>query len=391
MQLKYRITIVSLFVLINSSFSQQFQLSPQAEISVLTVGQGVNLNDAFGHSAFRIKDRSIGLDDTYGYGNYDFEAPNFILKFARGKLNYLIGKKSYNDFFETYRFYDRTIEEQKLNLSQAQKQKLYNYLINNYKPENRKYLYDFFYDNCATKIRDVADIATNRNISYAILENETNKTFRDLIHEQVGHNTWGSFGIDIALGSLVDKVATKEEQMFLPNYIFKHFENAKLNNQPLVKNTNTIYKARHFEGYKTPFLVSPFFINGLLALIILFITYKNYKKLTRTKWLDIVIFGTTGLAGIFLLLLWFGTDHIAAGYNYNLLWAFPLNLFVIGQLVTKRIKNWFRSYLKFLVIMLSLMCLHWVIGVQVFALAFLPLLIAFIVRYIYLIKYYKAE
>lgn len=387
--MKIQLTIITLLLAINFSLAQQFQLSPQAEVSVLTVDQGKNLSDAFGHSAFRIKDRSRNLDIVYGFGNYDFEAPNFILKFARGKLNYLVSKKKFNEFFDMYRFYDRTIEEQKLDLNQQQKQSLYNFLVNNYKPENRKYLYDFFYDNCATRIRDVANTATNQSIIYSDLENKNNTTFRDLIHEHVGHNTWGSFGIDIALGSLVDRVATKEEQMFLPIYIYKHFENAKLNAKPLVKGVNTIYKSRDSNGYSTNFIFSPIVITTFIAFLILFFTYKNHKENTRSKWLDVSIFAVTGIAGVLLLLLWFGTDHTATGYNYNLLWAFPLNIFVIGQLFAKQIKNWFRSYLKFLVIMLTLMSMHWIIGVQAFALGFLPLLIALIVRYVYLIRIFK--
>lgn len=387
--MKIQLTLITLFLTATLGFAQQNQLSPQAEVSVLTVAPGENLSDAFGHSAFRIKDRGRNLDIVYGFGNYDFEAPNFILKFARGKLNYLVSKRKFNEFFEIYRYYDRTIEEQKLDLNAQQKQKLYNFLVNNYKPENRKYLYDFFYDNCATRIRDVVNIATSQNIIYSDLNNETDKTFRDLIHEHVGQNTWGSFGIDIALGSLVDRVATKEEQMFLPKYIYKHFENAKLNNKPLVKSVNTIYKSKTNTSYETPLLLSPFLIITLLAALIICFTFKNYKENIRSKWLDALIFGITGIAGFLLLLLWFGTDHTATGYNYNLLWAFPLNILVIGQLFAKQIKNWFRSYLKFLVIILALMCMHWTVGVQTFAIGFLPLLIALIIRYVYLIKYHK--
>ncbi|SHH39516.1 lipoprotein N-acyltransferase Lnb domain-containing protein [Winogradskyella jejuensis] len=384
-----QLSIFSLFVFFNLSFSQQLQLSPQAEISVLTIDQGDNLNDAFGHNAFRIKDRTLGLDVVYDYGRYDFDTPNFYLKFAQGKLNYLIGKRNFSDFFQVYRYYDRTIDEQKLNLSTTQKQKLHNYLINNHKPENRRYLYDFFYDNCATKIRDVLNTATNGSINYSELQGNENKTFRDLIHEHVGHNTWGSFGIDIALGSLTDRVANKEEQMFLPRYIYKHFEAAKINSNPLVKSTITIYKSKQDIGYKASTLFNPLVIMLILAFIIIFITYKDYKKLNRSKWLDIVLFAITGIAGMVLLFLWFGTDHTVTGYNYNLLWAFPINLFVIGQLLSKQIKNWFRGYLKFLLVMLCLMSLHWTIGVQVFALAFLPILVALIIRYVYLLKYYK--
>jgi len=387
--MRLNLFFLALLFFFSFSFCQSGQLSTNAEISVLTVGQGDNLNDAFGHSAFRVKDRNSGLDIVYGYGRYDFNTPNFYLKFVQGKLNYLMGKRKFSDFFELYRYYDRTIQEQKLNLSQDQKQRLYNYLINNYKPENRAYLYDFFYDNCATKIRDVANVTSNSTITYLEISEEDKKTFRELIHEEVGHNTWGSFGIDIALGSLIDKKATKEEQLFLPKYIFESFKNVSLNEKPLVKSSNTIYKSRYGTAYKTNFFVSPIFIVSLIAILIIFITFKDNKNSKRTKWLDVLLFSISGLIGVLLLLLWFGTDHTTTGYNYNLLWAFPLNLFALIQFFKKTPKKWFRSYLKYLIIMLALMAMHWIIGVQVFAIGFLPLLIALIIRYVYLIKYYK--
>ena len=106
-------------------------------------------------------------------------------------------------------------------------------------------------------------------------------------------------------------------------------------------------------------------------------------------WLDISLFIITGCIGVFLLLLWFATDHNATAHNYNLLWAFALNIFMIGQLKRDQPKLWFMKYLKFLLIMLCLLVLHWTIGVQVFALTLIPLLIALTVRYVYLVNHFK--
>lgn len=386
--MKKNLSFLILVFTCNFSFSQYRELSPQAEISVLTIGQGSDLSDVFGHSAFRIKDRANNLDITYGYGRYDFDAPNFILKFARGKLNYLIEKRKFKDFFENYRYFDRTIEEQKLNITLEQKQQLYDFLINNYKPENRRYLYDFFYDNCATRIRDVVNTITNQTLKFAPLENK--KTFRQLIHENVRKNTWGSFGIDIALGSVIDKTATSKELLFLPKYVNKIFKTATVNNnQNLVKSNATIYASRQNNVYKTNFLISPIFIMSLVSIFIVFITYLDNIKEKQTRWLDITIFIITGVIGVLLLLLWFGTDHTATAYNYNLLWAFPLHLFSLFQLFKAETKSWFRSYLKFSLILLCLMSLHWIIGIQSFSIGLFPLLIALIIRFSYLIKFYK--
>ncbi|MDH7912981.1 DUF4105 domain-containing protein [Winogradskyella sp. SYSU M77433] len=380
----------ALFLLLTFSIvslsAQQFKLSPSAEVSVLTVGSGESLNDAFGHNAFRIKDRTLGVDIVYGYGEYDFGAPNFYLKFARGKLNYLISRDSFRDFYNHYLYYNRTIEEQVLNLSPEQKQRLFDYLENNYKPENRRYLYDFFYDNCATRIRDVSEIATNSSIQFDTPKNFESKTFRELIHEHVKLNSWGSFGIDIALGSVVDKEATPREFMFLPKYIHEFFENAKINNSDdLVKYSSVVLQKKPSNS-SSNFLLSPLMIVGIISIVILYITYKDFKTEKRSRWLDIILFSITGIIGIILLLLWFATDHTATAQNYNLLWAFPLNLFVIGAIVKNKQKNWVKSYIKFLIIMLCLMTLHWIIGIQAFTIGLIPLIIALLVRYVYLLK-----
>jgi hypothetical protein len=381
--------LILLFFFASELIAQK--LSDAAEISVLTIGAGTSLNDSFGHNAFRIKDNPSGIDITFNYGIYDFDTPNFYTKFARGKLNYRIGRNQYKNFINFYISQNRSVKEQVLNLSQTEKQKLFEYLLNNYKPENKYYLYDFFYDNCATKIRDVLPIVLNEDINFNEPERYSQKTFRRLIHDHVDKNSWGSFGIDIALGSVIDVKATPEEHMFLPYYIFEFFESATLKDaERLVKQTTVLYEKVNTSKTNS-FFISPLFVLGVISILILIITYFDFKKYQCTKWLDVVIFGSTGLVGILILLLWFATDHSATAQNYNLLWAFALNIFVIPQFFKKSVKNWFIKYLKFLVSMLCLLTLHWIIGVEVFSIGLIPILIAFFIRYLFLIKYCQAQ
>lgn len=367
--------------------AQEILLSPNAEVSVLTIGPGESLNDSFGHSAFRIKDPINGIDVTYGYGEYDFGAPNFYLKFAQGKLNYLISKEDIYKFYQRYFYYNRTIKEQTLNLTEAEKQKLYEYLVNNYKPENRAYLYDFFFDNCATKIKDVTQIALNDSVNFNPPKNYQEATFRTLIQNNLNRNSWGSLGIDVALGSVIDRTATAEQHMFLPENIYAFFGNAtiKNSNTPLVKESRVIYTKKEL-NQPNNFLTSPLFILGIIGLFIIYITYKDYTNNTRSKWLDIALFSITGIIGILILLLWFATNHLGTHQNYNLLWAFALNIFMIGQLLKKQVSAWFKRYVKLLIILLCLLTLHWIIGVQVFAIGLIPLLLALFVRYLFLVK-----
>jgi len=374
------------FLFISLSLCAQQQLSDSAEISVLTIGPGTSLNDSFGHSGFRIQDEAKGFDLVFNYGVYDFEAPNFVLKFAQGKLNYLIGLNRFDDFYNAYTEQNRTIKQQTLNLSQVEKQKIFDFLIENYEPENRRYLYDFFFDNCATKIKDVANITCNNTIQFNVPEDYEEATFRTLIQENLNPNSWGSLGIDLALGAVIDQIATPEQHMFLPKNIYSFFENATKGNDdkvPLVKESSTLYSAKTQNSYSN-FITSPLFIFGLIGLLIIYITYKDQKQQKRTKALDIVIFTITGFAGVIILLLWFATDHEATHNNYNLLWANPLNLVVLFQLFKSNMSKWFNKYLKFLIILLCLMTFHWVTGVQIFAIGLIPLFIALFIRYAFL-------
>ena len=375
-----------LFLLcVTVAFSQK-NIPNNTQISVLTIGPGNNLNDAFGHSGIRLK--TSYSDIVYDFGRYNFEDPNFYLNFARGKLNYLQGKANYNNLVNFYKQQNRSIKEQILNLSAEEKQSVYTFLETNYAKNQGAYLYDFFYDNCATKIRDVIENATNGNIDYQLPGNYEDKTFRTLIQDELHPNTWGSLGIDIALGAIIDRTATPREHMFLPKNIHAFYSKATINNRQLVSNSKTIINS-DTKFKNGTFLLSPIFVLSLIAILIIYITFNDHKKQRRTKGLDAFIQLILGIIGILLTLLWFGTDHTATGYNYNLLWAFPLSLVMVIQAYKAKPKKWFIGYIKFCVLMLCLLVVHWISGVQQFAPTLIPLLIALFVRYIFLLKFLK--
>ncbi|UPS91651.1 DUF4105 domain-containing protein [Bizionia sp. M204] len=384
------IRILGLFILLCFQQLYSQQLSSQAEVSVISIGPGTSLNDAFGHNIFRIRDRANNLDVGYDYGRFPFNEPGFYLNFAQGKLNYSIGKSKYKDLEGFYIWQNRTITEQVLNLTLEEKQAILNFLVNNYKPENRDYLYDFFFDNCATKMKDVLQDVLNNNIIFHEPKNFKPQTFRHLIRGKVPANSWGSVGIDLALGSVIDQQATLEEHMFLPAYIQTFFSEATIGERKLVKREKTVYQEKPNPS-STDFLWSPLVIFSIISLIMLGITYSDYKKQTRNKILDVTLLLVTTLLGILILLLWFATDHQTAAYNYNLLWAFPLNGLLLWQIAKKQPKTWIIPFMKFLVIMGVLMAFHWTIGVQEFAPALIPFFIALLLRYIYLISYFKKQ
>jgi hypothetical protein len=369
-------------------------LGDDSEVSILTMGPGLQLYDSFGHSAFRVKDESNGIDLVYNYGVYDFNTPNFYLKFARGKLLYKLALSPFEPFQNYYIRQDRWIKEQVLNLNQSEKQAMFDFLQNNAKPENCEYLYDFFYDNCATKIRDVMVSVLGDDLVYYEDHITEDLTFRELIQMNVHWNSWGSLGMDTAIGAVVDKNAAKWDYQLLPEYVLKGSANAKINrgstSVDLVRVTHSLYTSDPVKK-STPFFISPLFVFGVIGLIILYITYNDWKKKRRSRYLDSILFMITGFIGLFILLLWFATDHSSTLNNYNILWAFPLSLLFSVAISRKNPKKWVSKYVLFLIIMLILLVLHWITGVQSYAKGLIPVFLALGIRYIFVYLFLKGK
>lgn len=382
--------------LFNILKAQTNTITSSTEISILTIGPGPGIADGYGHNAYRIKDPIQGVDIVYDYGRFDFNAPNFILKFARGKLPYELGKTPFLPFLNHYKKQNRYVYEQVLDLNENEKTKIVKFLEINYLPENREYKYDFFFDNCATKMRDVLAATLQKNLKYnsKSLE-ESNNTFRDLIQQNLHYNTWISLGIDTALGAVIDTKASSWNHQFLPKYVHLVTNSATITKEgiqlPLVKKHNRLHQATEIIPTPDPFFISPLFVFSIISLLIMYITYKNYTSGNRSKWLDAIILSVTGTAGVFVFLLWFATDHTATANNYNLLWAMPLNLFIAFFIIKTNPKLWIRKYIVFLLLLMSLGIIHWISGVQVFAIALLPLWIALIVRYLFLIYFFNTN
>jgi hypothetical protein len=173
-------------------------------------------------------------------------------------------------------------------------------------------------------------------------------TFRQLIHETLETNSWTAFGIDLALGSVIDREATTWEHQFLPLYVKEQFEHVQLNGQKLVSKEKLVLKNNPVAP-KSNFLLSPLFWFIILAIVVLTITYFDFKKEKRSRWLDFLLFFSTGIAGLIICFLWFGTNHTSTKINFNMLWAFPINVIVAFILLKKdTTASWITKYFWFL-------------------------------------------
>ena len=311
----------------------QPQLSKDSEISIITLGPDQSeVFLAFWHNAIRVSDPQNNLDQIYNYGVFDFDNPNFYTDFAKGHLLYRLGAATFDRWIYSYVYDNRSVEEQILNLNQKQKQYMFEFLENNYLPENRYYFYNYLFDNCATKIRDVVVHVLGEKVQFDGSYIQKESSFRQLIDECTYYQPWGDFGIDLGLGSRIDRIASPYEHMFLPYYVRDAFANAVVQSEkgvlPLVKETRILFTPQEVQQSRT--FLTPNLVMWLLFGLILVWSVKANNKL-RTI-LDVSLFVVIGLIGLVMALIWFATDHHLAADNYNLIWMSPFHL-IAGPLL----------------------------------------------------------
>lgn len=387
MKKKYFLLFLLFFAFKN--IDAQVNLSVYSEISMVTAGPGTELYEKFGHSAIRIKDPVLKLDIIYNYGIFDFNAPNFYTNFAQGKMYYVLARYDFKYFLNSYKRDKRWLKQLVLNLNQTEKQAFFKYLENNALKENATYLYDPFFNNCATKLRDISNVVFKNKVSFISTEVEKEKSLRALMNKEIHWNSWGNFGINLIAGTILDKKRQQTEYMYLPDYVYELFKNATVlsdnKEKKLVKRTDVLLD---FKEKKSAFtLFSPIVFFTVLLLIVAFITFKNSRTKNSTKILDFIILFVTGIVGLILLYLWVFSSHKTAPNNFNILWAFVPNLYVAFLVLKGKTKKWLPNYFKVLILLILGIPVLWIFKIQVFPLAIIPLLLAFLIRYFYLSKH----
>jgi len=361
---------------------QLITLTPQAEISIITCGPDAHeLYAAFGHSAIRVYDPANRIDYAYNYGVFDFNQPNFYLNYTKGLLLFKLGVYSYPDFVNSYRYFNRWVTEQVLDLSQQQKQALFDYLEWNSLPENETYRYDYFYNNCANKVRDVFVQILGDSLHFDHSYIDTHYTIRELTDLYLHDHPWGDLGIDICLGLPMDKLATPYDYMFLPDYVMSGFDHAALarNGQfvPAVKEKIPVFVNMPTEPDHAP--VHPWTVFGAILGIAFVLSLLDYRRKRLSLWFDAILFGATGAIGLLLLMLWTLTDHAAAANNFNLLWALPTHLIIFFVLFGKW-KAASRKYFAAVSVLSLLLLAGWSLLPQQLNVFLIPLVAALMIR-----------
>ncbi len=378
--MKKLITSAFLFVILSLlSLTAQIQLSDSARISLLTVSPWTGaIYSLYGHTVLKVEDDSTGVDAAFNYGYFDSSQPYFMYHFIKGETDYVLGVTTYQDFLIENQMKGLEVVEQELNLSTAQKQQLWDLLYINSLPENRRYRYNFLFDNCATRPRDMVEMIIQKPVQYP--STRSNQTFRDLIHECVNEFAWMKFGIDLVIGSDADKFITDREKMFLPLYLMEAFRDAKvLNNDtintPLVKSTNIILESDSEEvNNSEQFIIKPVAVAFALLLFTLIISFLqaryNYHKTERIY--DSILFSVAGVAGLVVTFLVFFSEHPAVSPNWNLSWLHFMHLIIAVLFWVKSMEKvvYYYHFINFAV--LSLFLISWCFLPQQLPLATIP-------------------
>lgn len=341
----------------------QVNLTEASQVTLVTCGPGAELYEAFGHTAIRIHDPNLSFDVVFNYGTFDFNQPNFYYNFVTGRSMYMLATNRYSNFVRAYKHYNRSVREQYLDLTLEQRQKLVDKLMWNALTENREYLYDYFFDNCSTRPRDVLiqalDGAIEFDTTFLPKERLSIRELTDLyIYDE---QPWGDLGIDLCLGTRIDQPATAMQYMYLPEKLEEAFDHAYIVKEgeriPLVERKETTFEAAKVVQEKSFFVPKIFFMVFLLASAVGVTLLRVAGRSTRIfDGLVFMVWSFIGFNGIFL---WFFTNHYAADYNWNILWALPTNV-VFGYAIMKKNRpQWTRYYALALVVLYAVLLMGW--------------------------------
>ena len=335
--------IVLTFILsvVNATAGAQSMTSPdRIQISLLTCSPGKEVWAQYGHTAIRYYDKESGEDLAINYGIFSLDQTYFIPRFVLGMTDYRMGVQPMDMFLAQYSYEGRGVVEQVLNLSAEDKEVIYKALQENMKPENVVYRYNYFFDNCTTRARDMLVNHLHGKVVYPPAEEDA--TFRSMIHKWNNKYEWSQFGEDLLLGVNADRKTTKSEQQFLPENLRNDFDKATYKGKPLVKETNVLLDAET-EVAEPAFPLSPLSIALIFAAISLVMMLFSYRR-QQVYWAwDLALMLTSGLMGIIFFIMIF-SQHPCVSLNFILLFFNPLPFFFLYSTIKKKKVIWWKIW-----------------------------------------------
>ena len=353
--------------------SIQTNAMDSVEVSLLTCSPHEEIYSLYGHTALRWHDLRSNEDLAFNWGVFDFRKPYFVLRFVFGLTDYELGTVPMKYFTEEYRNVGSSVTEQVLNLTAEEKQRLFLALVKNLQPENRIYRYNYFYDNCSTRPRDIVEQCINGKLEYADREDFTS-SYREMVSMCTRNHPWATFGNDMLLGVKADMVTDRRQQEFLPEHLLYDFDRAQIyangEYRPLVKERRILVPAG-VQVIEQDFLFSPTECAcGLLILSIVILTFEWRRKKTFRLW-DGLLMVAQGLVGLVLFVMLF-SQHPTTSTNLQILLFNPLPFFFLPAVARGRSTRWWILLtVMFVLFMIGSLFQQYAEGMQIVALCLL--------------------
>ena len=320
--------LLTLILVSSTPVAAQEDIPPMdsVEFSLLTCQPHDEVYSLYGHTAIRYHElRPGGLDWAFNYGVFDFKKPHFVARFVFGLTDYELGAYPYKYFVKEYRRFGSMVTEQVLNLTDEEKMALHDALAINLRPENKIYRYNYFYNNCTTKARDIIESCINGKVEYAGREDYT-PSYRDMVHSMTRNNPWSRFGNDLLLGIKADWKTDLRQQEFLPGNLMYDFDHAQIYSngsyRPLIKERRIAVPAG-VQIIESGFPLTPLACAAILLAVGIVIFFFEWRKKRAFVLWDVLLMMTTGTIGIVLTLMLF-SQHPTVSFNLQIILCNPL-------------------------------------------------------------------
>lgn len=357
-------------------FSQKV---PETEVYLITIGPGTEVYSIYGHSALRIVNMAQNSDLVYNWGTFDFNTKHFVWKFAKGKLEYMLDEDTFKRFLQVYVFEKRWMQSQRINLEPDEVEQLIILINENLKPENRNYRYDFYYDDCSTRIRDFLEKILGNKLIYPPEETKNRQSFRYLTGTYQRFYPWLNSGIDLVIGTPGDKKASLRDKMFLPLEMQRGLSQTLINRNgkmiPLLRNPENVLEYES-DKIKQRFFTSPVFIFSLVLIAIMIFLAINREKRANNI-VDIILFSVVSILSLLIIFFSFISDHEQTKRNLNILWLSPFIIMCLLAILLK--KDWY-VWFKIVFFLCLISFFIQIIFPGAFNGAFIPVILIIIVR-----------
>ncbi|HBJ76625.1 MAG TPA: hypothetical protein DDY68_01905 [Porphyromonadaceae bacterium] len=392
--MKRLLLLLTLFSIcaLSKGIEVQSHLSSEAKISLLSIGEGEEIYALYGHTAIRVHDSTMQIDLVFNYGTFDFNQPHFIWNFIQGRTDYVLSVDAFSMSIVSCMVQNRTLKEQILNLTPKERDALWNALLKNIEPSNRKYRYNFLYNNCSTKPKSIIEQSLDGYLHYTDKEEHT--TFRKLLRPYIKNSPWTDFGINLGLGNTIDKEISFEEEMFLPDYLHNAFQTAQIIDlshtaRPLVS-SERIWVTKE-EISKPHHTLLPLHAGYILLAITLLITLVEWKRKVLFRLWDLLFYCVYAFCGTIIYILTFSSELPGTSPNWNALWLMPFHIIVPILIFTMRGKMILKIYHSCVIVCILLSYIVRFYGIQNIPLAADGFVLALMVRSLSYLRYIRTE